>query len=142
MKFFREYRFLIIVYGLTLIAALWELYRQESANSSPGGRPEYIGILATLYPEAAKTHFYDGVDALFVKNNPAEARRQFEHAIGMGMKTEEQLLYYYVGSLVLDGADQSLIDEAAANWRRNHPRSTEPDPRTLPWSNMTAKRAR
>jgi hypothetical protein len=139
MKWFREFRFLIIVYGLTLAAATWELVGRPGAGAKPPAPsapapspPGYVPVLSSLYPDDAKTLYYAGVRALFSEHNPKEARRHFERAVKMGVKTDEQLLYYYAVTLILDGADQKEVDEAVANWRRNHPASREIDPRKLP----------
>ena len=132
----RQFFFLIVVCGLGLIAAVLE---SGGRPTSSGGLDAesvqqiytlaYGDVLQQLYPDDPQSHYMRGARALFERNDAATARKHFETALAMGVKTDENLLYYYAVSLIRTDADQAKVDEAIANWRRNFPHSGHPHPR-------------
>ncbi len=152
MSAIRRYRFLIIAYGLALLAAIWEIaggiYDEEKAPNEQIRQTEqrhvkdYAKFLQEFYPDSSRAQYYRGIEALIAQPpRLEEARRHFEDALAPGVKTDEQLLYYYAVTLVLQGEDPEKIEEAIADWRWNHPRSTAPDPRVFKTANVPAPAA-
>jgi tetratricopeptide (TPR) repeat protein len=130
---FRQHRFLFVVLGLTLLAALWEVSEPDS-----DGNP-YLRIFpamwAELYPESADTH-HRIATALVEQGDLAEARIHFERALATRDVTKEELFYDYVVLLIRMGADRQPINQAIGNWKHKFPSSTRRDPYTVasePW---------
>lgn len=130
----------MIVYVPALLLAGWEIYGRiyedgaaptpEIAAKNNEFTLDYSKLHRELYPERPRSDYYEGLTALLTDKNPQKAREHFERALATGVKTDEQLLYYYAQTLVMLKEDPAKVNEAVRNWRVNFPRSTYPDPRT------------
>ena len=138
VEWLRRYRFLMLVYGLALLAGFCEF--RDRRNDRPPDEP--AETMARLYPESSDIQYIlargfekQGAEALRDGRIPesraafAEARRRFERALGTGVKTEEKLFYHYALTLVFLDADPDEIAQSVAAWRYNFPDSQRPDPR-------------
>lgn len=138
----RRYRLLVVVYGLALVVAMWEvvggIYEEGKAPDARSTTETRLQTLRfaeaheALYPDLPRSGYFRGIRALFADPPDLEtARKEFEQALATGIKTDEQLLYYYAVTLVMLDEEPEVVDAAIANWRLNHPRSTNLDPRVM-----------
>lgn len=131
MSLFRRYRFLLVIFVLAGMRAVWE---------AEGLRDDQIAettssLVIEIYPDSAEAHYQRGMIARFVRRDDPEARRHFEQALATGIKTNEDLLYEYAVVLAVINESPKTVDAAIANWRRNYPQSKRPDPRVVARNN-------
>jgi len=127
----RNFRFLLVVYCLGLPLLIWELnFRPDDAGAPTGGSilPDVAVIDVDLYQGSADAEFALGYEAV-LKGDLKAARRHYEAALDTGVKTNENLFYFYIETLVQLGEDQELIDKVVEQWRWNFPHSQREDPR-------------
>ena len=128
MHWYARYRFLIFIVLLSLVAGVWEYTDPDpDKNAEP---PSYPYVMLELYPDSTRNLYTRGMQSYLNRDFPA-ARNWFEKALEPGIKTDENLLYYYAVVLVHLNANGDEIDAAIAQWRRNFPHSSRPDPRTV-----------
>jgi hypothetical protein len=142
-RLLRRFRPLLMIYGLVVLAALYEIaalrgVESPTARSGRAKRLEEmlrddreVQLLGRLYPERRDTNYLEGLRDLMRKDGPPDlvaARRHFERALAADAK-DEDLLYAYALTLDLLGEDPVLVDAAVDDWRRSFPFSTRPDPR-------------
>jgi hypothetical protein len=123
-----RYRFLLYVLAIALFAAYWEVTDPQvdkSLQQTPPGYPEVIG---TMYPDREDSLFLQAMQAR-TAGNLSQARELFERAISTGVKTDENLYYEYLATLIEMDAEQADVDAAAKLWRTNYPFSKKPYPR-------------
>ena len=81
-------------------------------------------VFLQAYPDSPNAEFDRGLE-LYNRKDYAEAVVHFRRALDAGVKTNEDLLWYYAMALLYTDADEAEIDAAIANWRRNFPHSEE-----------------
>lgn len=117
----------MFVCGGAALAGLWEV--GDTRWPSDGTPPELSRAMLDLYPDDATMQYQLGAQA--VKRGDFEkALEHFENGIATGVKTDQNLLYFYAATLVHLKADPAQIDQAVTRWKENYPGSTLPDPRT------------
>jgi hypothetical protein len=126
----RQYRFLIIVCALAVFAGLWEFTHNETADKSRPGQhagapqipelPPDRKVFANAFPDTSNAAFDVGLE-YYNRRDYVEAERCFRQALADGVKTNEDLLWYYAMALLYTEADEVEIDAAVANWQRNFP---------------------
>ena len=133
MKYFYRYRLLILIYGLALVPAVYELgYLERPAATVAGlGQPSPAAdILIDLYPEYPMSKCLKADRVMFLNYDLTTAKQLLEEALSNGCKEDESYFYTYATVLMLMNEDESTVTEAVANWRR-HDLSTDDklDPR-------------
>lgn len=134
MSWLREYRTLLILYGLFGLLAVAEVL--SSSDDAPANQPgtsppdEATQLVEQLYPHRPEALFWRGMEAV-EQNDLRTARRLFEQALSTGVNTHESLLYNYAIVLLMLHEAPAQIDTAVARWRRFFPHSTLPDPRQI-----------
>ena len=122
MELFKGYRLLILIYGLALVPAVYELgYLERPAATVAGlGQPSPAAeILIDLYPEYPMAKCLKADQVMFLNYDLATARQLLEDALNNGCKEDESYFYTYATVLQLMNEDESLVTDAVANWRRH-----------------------
>jgi hypothetical protein len=84
-------------------------------------------VYGEVFPATADADFDAGMKAYFERDYTS-ALAHFRSALAKGVKTNEDLLWYYAVALMRHDADEAEVDAAVANWRRNFPHSNKQDP--------------
>lgn len=134
-----RYRILVIVAGIGILAASWEIapHGDREAHLSPfdftlndkAMEPHhveelvaYMNAYAELYPEQANSKWLIGARYLFIDQDPQKAREHFQQALDSGL-SDENLLFYYVFSLIQLDEEPEKIERAIDEWQQNYPHS-------------------
>jgi hypothetical protein len=133
----QQYRFLAIVCGLAILAGLWEFWKNRERSPMPHpvktGAPHVPEVppdrrvYGEVFPGTPNAEFDRGMD-FYLEQDYGSAAEHYRAAISTGVKTNEDLLWYYALTLLRLRADEAEIDAAVANWRRNFPHSDKQDP--------------
>ena len=104
MKYLYRYRLLIVVYGLALVPAFYELgFLQRPAATVAGlAQPSPAAdVLIDLYPDSLMAKCLEADRVMFLNYDLATARRLLEDALLNGCKEEETYFYNYATILML-----------------------------------------
>jgi tetratricopeptide (TPR) repeat protein len=137
----REFRSLLVVYGVAAVFALVEYYSVRGGSDRVDepfvNRPEIMAQLAEtymqLYPDQSMAHYLRGTLA-YKEQDHQRAREHYEQALRTN-GSSENALYEYALNLVAQGEPESRIEAAVRQWQWHYPKSKRPDPRAaLPQS--------
>ncbi|HIN94976.1 MAG TPA: WD40 repeat domain-containing protein, partial [Planctomycetes bacterium] len=104
MKYMSRYRLLIVIYGLALVPAFYELgFLQRPAATVAGlAQPSPAAdVLIDLYPDSLMAKCLEADRVMFLNYDLATARRLLEDALRNGCKEEETYFYNYATILML-----------------------------------------
>jgi hypothetical protein len=152
MRVLRDYRLLLVVYGVGLVVGVREYRLAQSSvtGSGPAGceasaascfsieartvpvsdsafwraHARMLEVLVRVNPDDPDTHVARGIQAL-ADGDMEEFVRRFEAALSTGVKHNPLLLQYYAQALLDREADWQLVNLSINRWRENHPFSTE-----------------
>ena len=145
MAFFRSHGAMVFLYTVPVILGAMEISgcvaEPDSATADSSGLTPSFRLIAEAYPDSPEADLVQGVDSKYLRYDLIEARGHFERAIETGVKGHALLFYEHALCLHLMRADQSEVDKAVENWRRNDPASPLSDPRTLKQQFPTWQRA-
>lgn len=134
MKFFSQFRPLLIIYGICVIPAIIEYLRGEDGiavrdniYSNPDNVRRLSHVFSELYPEQASTFYFHGYYALHARDYKT-ALVNFERAVELD-PTHEGALHGYAEALVCMQAQPHLIAQAVERWQNHFPHSDRADPR-------------
>jgi len=141
----RRHLILIAVFVPATLLTVWEsrvhvnsmilkLPENEVERLDVDRTMEFVDAYGTLFPHHPEREIYQGIYDMNIRDDWEAAREHFENALRTGIKTEENLLYYYAIVLVHLQEDPAKIDAAIADWRGNFPTSSRPDPHEYPGS--------
>ena len=150
---FRQYRMLIVAYGVALLVGA-----REYVVSRSGDTTDWVGgcrasaaacssvtsragltddstfwrqhramteVVARVNPDDPDTDFLVGMQAL-ADGDSEESVRRLEAALAAGVRHNDYLQQYYAQYELNRGADWQRVNFAVNRWRRNHPSSPEP----------------
>lgn len=81
-------------------------------------------VFAKAFAQTSNAEFDLGL-ADYNQQKYTEALAHFRKAVATGVKTNEDLLWYYAMTLLYVDGDEAEIDQAIGNWRRNFPHSED-----------------
>lgn len=132
MNRLRQYRFLMIVCGLAILAGIWEVTHDsqdgKSARKSSTGSPNADElpldrrVFSDIYRDSSNAEFDLGLEA-YNRRDYEVAADCFARALSSGVKTNQDLLWYQILVLMHLNKDEVEISRAIATWRRNFPHS-------------------
>jgi hypothetical protein len=153
MGWVRAHKLLLVVYGAGLALAAIELSDPELQPGRPDAPEVYLApginiadVSATMYPDRALSLYYRAQQAALCSEArwretevcrargpvaPGEIRDLLERAVETGNRSLELVLYNYAWVLIQEGAPPAEVDAAVEAWRKAHPGSDRPDPRTV-----------
>jgi tetratricopeptide (TPR) repeat protein len=137
------FRTLAVIFGVAVVAGIWEYVVGTRHERDIYGDPHYNfpDAMARLYPGSAEAEYLLGrkLESESIRKSISvtgtqltrdaqsslkEAARHYERAINLGLKSDENLYYNYALTLVRIQSDSEKIDRAIAAWRKNFPYST------------------
>ena len=127
-----RYRMLLLIYGVVTILGTCELVRRRYAPAplaDSASLPPEAEAQMTLWPNLAESHYLRSIEARSLRFDLEESRDHLMRALEQAPKADERLLYDLAWVLARMQADESEINAAIENWRRNFPNSKEADPR-------------
>jgi len=122
MRYLYRYRLLTVIYGLAMIAAVYESGYLERPTATIAGLAQpspASDVLIGLYPDSPMAKCFRADQAMFLTYDLPTAKRLLGEALSGGYKGEESYFYNYATVLMLLKEDRQAVDEAVADWRRH-----------------------